>query len=148
MPYDDCNLLHPDLIPVDIKKQIEVVGAVLVKDGKILAAKRGESKSLPGLWEFPGGKVEPGESPIDALHRELEEELKIDVSVKHRLTTTNYTYDFGVVSLTTFYVELIGGDPVLTEHSEIRWLALSELFDVEWAPADIPAVELLFGGNR
>ena len=101
--------------------------------------------ALPGLWEFPGGKVEPGESPIDALRRELAEELKVNVEVKQYLTTTDYEYEFGVVSLSTYYVELRGTEPVLTEHSEVRWLAPSELFDVEWAPADVPAVRMLAG---
>ncbi len=128
-----------------MKKRIEVVGAVFVKSGKILAARRGGAMALPGLWEFPGGKVEPGESPIDALRRELAEELKVNVEVKQYLTTTDYEYEFGVVSLSTYYVELRGTEPVLTEHSEVRWLAPSELFDVEWAPADVPAVRMLAG---
>jgi len=126
-------------------KRINVVGAVFVRDGKILAARRGPSKSLPGLWEFPGGKIEPGETAEEALLREITEELRCDVEVKNYITTTEYEYSFGTVSLSTYYVELKGADPELTEHTEIRWLAPSELFDVEWAPADIPAVELLAG---
>lgn len=116
-----------------------------MRDGKILAARRGPSKSLPGLWEFPGGKIEPGETAEEALLREITEELRCDVEVKNYITTTEYEYSFGTVSLSTYYVELKGADPELTEHTEIRWLAPSELFDVEWAPADIPAVELLAG---
>lgn len=124
-------------------KRIDVVGAVFVRDGKILAARRGASKSLPGLWEFPGGKIENGESAENALLREITEELKCEVEIGEYLTTTDYEYSFGVVSLSTYYVRLIGDDPVLTEHTEIRWLRPDELFEVEWAPADIPAVELL-----
>lgn len=124
-------------------KRINVVAAVLIKNGKILAAKRSETMSLPGLWEFPGGKIEPGESPAQALQREINEELKCEVEIKGYLTTTEYTYSFGIVSLATYYVDLLGADPKLTEHAEIRWLAPSELFDVEWAPADVPAVEIL-----
>ena len=124
-------------------KRIEVVGAVFIRDGKVLAAKRGPDKALPGMWEFPGGKIEPGESAAEALRRELAEELKVDVEIRNYLTTTEYEYDFGIVSLATYYVELTSSDPVLTEHVEIRWLRKSELFDVDWAPADIPAVELL-----
>jgi 8-oxo-dGTP diphosphatase len=124
-------------------KRIEVVGAVLIKNGKILAAKRSESMALPGLWEFPGGKIEPGETAAQALQREITEELKCDVEIEGYLTTTDYTYPFGIVSLATYYATLKGADPVLTEHAEIRWLTPAELFDVEWAPADIPAVEIL-----
>lgn len=124
-------------------KRIEVVGAVFAKNGKILAARRSKRMSLPGLWEFPGGKIEPGETAAQALQREITEEFKCDVEVRNHLTTTEYPYSFGTVSLATYFVDVVGADPVLTEHSEIRWLAPHELFDVEWAPADIPAVQML-----
>lgn len=124
-----------------MKKQINVVGAVIVRDGTILAAQRSSTMALPGLWEFPGGKIEPGESPEQALRRELQEELLCTVEVGGHVETTVHEYDFGVVTLTTFYSTLLIGEPSLTEHSEIRWLAASDLHTVEWAPADIPAVE-------
>ncbi|MGO2633096.1 MAG: (deoxy)nucleoside triphosphate pyrophosphohydrolase [Galactobacter sp.] len=124
-------------------KQINVVGAVLVRDGKILAAQRGQAMSLPGLWEFPGGKIEPGETPEQALAREMKEELLCDVTVGEHVETTSYEYDFGVVTLTTFYTELVGREPKLTEHSAIKWLTPENLHEVEWAPADVPAVEKL-----
>lgn len=124
-------------------KRINVVGAVFVRDGKILAAKRGPAMALPGLWEFPGGKIEPGESERDALKREITEEFQCEAVIGDYLTTTEYEYTFGVVSLSTYFAELKTTNPELTEHSEIRWLEPSELFEVEWAPADIPAVELL-----
>ncbi len=124
-------------------KQINVVGAVFTRNGKVLAAKRGPYKALPGLWEFPGGKIEPGESAEQALRRELAEELRVDVEVGEYLTTTVHEYDFGTVSLSTYFVDLPAAEPQLTEHVELRWLDKHELFDVEWAPADIPAVELL-----
>lgn len=128
-----------------MKKKISVVGAVVLKDGNVLCAQRGEAGALPGLWEFPGGKVEPGESPRQALEREIDEELECVVKVGDLLTTTNHEYDFGVVSLTTFYCDLIAGTPVLTEHAEVRWLPLDRLTEIEWAPADLPAVRILAG---
>lgn len=126
-----------------VSKQINVVGAVIVRDGNILCAQRGLAGSLGGLWEFPGGKIEPGESPRDALVREIEEELRCEVVVGDEVTTTTYVYDFGTVTLTTFWCELVGGTPTLTEHADVRWLPPTELGNIEWAPADVPAVEII-----
>lgn len=125
------------------KKMIRVTGAVIVREGLILAARRGEGKPLAGYWEFPGGKIEPAETPEASLVRELREELRCSATVGEFITTTDYEYDFGIVSLTTYYCELISGEPELTEHSEIRWLEPSTLPELEWAPADIPAVHLI-----
>lgn len=123
-----------------MKKQINVVGAVVVRDDTILSAQRGPDMSLPGLWEFPGGKIEPGETPQEALARELQEELLCDAEIGAHVETTAHEYDFGVVTLTTFYATLTQGEPKLTEHAEIRWIPAADLDSVEWAPADIPAV--------
>lgn len=126
-----------------MKKEINVVGAVVTNDGKILSAQRSQSMSLPGMWEFPGGKIEPGESPRAALVREMQEELLCTVEIGDQVASTRYEYDFGFVTLTTFYATLIDGEPQLTEHSEIRWIDAADLDAVEWAPADIPAVETI-----
>jgi 8-oxo-dGTP diphosphatase len=123
-----------------VKKQIRVVGAVIRRDGLILCAQRGFVGSLPGMWEFPGGKIEPGESPRAALQREVAEELGCHVTVYSQVASTAYEYDFGVVTLTTFYCELVDGTPMLSEHEEVRWLKPSELMSLDWAPADLPAV--------
>ncbi|TQF65792.1 (deoxy)nucleoside triphosphate pyrophosphohydrolase [Rhodococcus spelaei] len=125
------------------KRRIHVVGAVLVRDGMILAARRSDGMSLPGMWEFPGGKIEAGESPQEALRRELEEELLCRAEIGERVETTEHEYDFGVVILTTYFCTLIDGEPQLTEHAEITWLPAADLGVLEWAPADIPAVERL-----
>lgn len=122
-------------------KQIKVVGAVIVRDGRVLCARRGRHGALPGLWEFPGGKIEPGETPIQALERELREELEIEVLVGSRIETTVHEYSFGEVTLTTFYCDLQSGEVTLVEHAEVRWLPPDELEELEWAPADIPAVK-------
>lgn len=121
-------------------RQIHVVGAVVIEDGLILAAQRGTDGSLPGLWEFPGGKIEPGESKEAALEREIVEELGCKVEVLAEVATTTHEYEFGVVTLTTFYCRLVAGTPQLTEHVSMAWLRPDELGTVEWAPADIPAV--------
>ncbi|WP_456272427.1 (deoxy)nucleoside triphosphate pyrophosphohydrolase [Bacillus sp. AK031] len=124
-----------------MKKNIHVVGAVIFKDSKILCAQRGTEKSLPLLWEFPGGKIEEGEKPEDALKREIKEEMRCTIDISEQIEHTVYEYDFGIVHLTTYYCKLIEGEPVLTEHAAIKWLAPEELSTLEWAPADIPAIE-------
>ncbi|WP_291314778.1 (deoxy)nucleoside triphosphate pyrophosphohydrolase [Corynebacterium sp. UBA2622] len=124
-------------------QHIEVVGAVFLRDGTVLAARRGRDKALPDKWEFPGGKIEPGESPEDALARELAEELLIDARVGSHIATTSYPYDFGVVNLATFYCDIVSGKPTPTEHSEVRWVPVDELHSLDWAPADLPAVEAI-----
>jgi 8-oxo-dGTP diphosphatase len=126
-----------------MRKQIRVVGAVIVRDGHILCAQRGAGTALAGLWEFPGGKVEPGESAHAALAREVAEELECVVEIDEELTTTTHAYDFGDVTLTTFWCQLLRGEPALTEHAEVRWVAPGELYGLHWAPADVPAVDLI-----
>lgn len=127
-----------------MKKTIEVVGAIIVDNGKILCAQRGPEKSLANFWEFPGGKVEVDETPIEALKRELTEELLITVTVEDEMfESTKHEYDFGIVHLTTFICHLQQGHPKLTEHVAIKWLLVEELDALEWAPADIPTVEKL-----
>lgn len=124
-----------------MKKEIHVVGAVVHADGKILSARRGETMSLPGVWEFPGGKIEKGETPREALVREMREELECTVEIGEEVASTRHEYDFGFVTLTTFYASLVDSQPSLTEHAEIRWIPATDLDSVEWAPADIPAVD-------
>ncbi|WP_436700265.1 (deoxy)nucleoside triphosphate pyrophosphohydrolase [Nocardioides sp. BYT-33-1] len=126
--------------------EIEVVGAVIVRDGLVLCAQRRPGGETGGLWEFPGGKIEPGESAREALEREIREELHCEVAVGAELATTTHRYGFGTVTLTTFHCELISGTPVLTEHAAVTWRPTHALLDLAWAPADVPAVELLAAG--
>lgn len=121
------------------KRKILVVGAVIVDDGRVLCTQRGPG-SLEGRWEFPGGKLEPGESPEEALGREIREELGCTVRVGAEVVTTEHEYDFAVIVLTTFYCSLIEGGPRLSEHTDSIWLPPSQLATLDWAPADVPAV--------
>ncbi|MFZ4486148.1 MAG: (deoxy)nucleoside triphosphate pyrophosphohydrolase [Candidatus Nanopelagicales bacterium] len=124
-------------------KQIHVVGAVITRGGLVMCAQRGDDGNLPGLWEFPGGKIEQGESKQAALVREIAEELGCTVEVGREVTTTTHEYEFGEVTLTTFYCRLVAGTPKLTEHASIKWLPPDELETIPWAPADIPALALI-----
>ena len=122
-----------------MKKRITVVGAVVIKEGRVLCAQR-RSGALAGMWEFPGGKVEPGETLRAALEREVDEELGMRVHVGEPVTTTTYEYDFGVVTLATFYCDLLSGVPRLADHSAVEWRAPTDLHELHWAPADRPSV--------
>jgi 8-oxo-dGTP diphosphatase len=125
-----------------VARHIDVVGAVIVDDGLVLCAQRGPG-ALAGLWEFPGGKIEPGEAARAALAREIVEELGCAIEVGDEVTTTSHEYDCGVVILTTFWCRLVEGTPGPAEHAGITWLAPAELDTLAWAPADIPAVALV-----
>ncbi len=126
-----------------MKKEIHVVGAIIKANNKILCAQRGPGKALAYLWEFPGGKIDLGETDKEALEREIREELLCQITVGKKVTTTRYEYDFGFVNLTTFECELVEGEPTLTEHMAVKWLPVEELDTLEWAPADIPAIDIL-----
>lgn len=128
-----------------MKKHIYVVGAVIIENGKILCAQWGPDKALPYKWEFPGGKIEEGETPQEALRREIKEEMRCRIEIAQQIEHTTYEYDFGMVHLTTFICRLLEGEPVLTEHAAIKWLWPNELKSLDWAPADIPTINRLAG---
>lgn len=123
-----------------MKKHIHVVGAVILENGKVLCAQRGATKTLAYKWEFPGGKIEEGETAQEALKREIEEEMQCSIEIGDAIETTVHEYDFGFIHLSTFYCYLKNGHPTLTEHVSIQWLSPNELMSLDWAPADIPAV--------
>ncbi len=123
-----------------MKKHISVVGAVIISDGLVLCAQRAETGELPGMWEFPGGKIESGESMQEALRREIEEELGCSVEVGRKIESTTHEYDFAAITLTTFYCEIFAGTPLPKEHLALKWVHPSALNEFNWAPADIPAV--------
>lgn len=119
-----------------------IVGAAIVEDGRVLACERSDPPEVAGKWEFPGGKVEPGESEEEALVRECEEELGVLVAVGERVGH-DVLLGHGRSVLRVYLATLLKGQPVPLEHAEIRWLAKAELTDVPWLPADAPIVEAL-----
>ncbi|MDQ3610696.1 MAG: (deoxy)nucleoside triphosphate pyrophosphohydrolase [Actinomycetota bacterium] len=121
--------------------RVGVVGAALVRDGRVLASRRTEPPHLAGLWEFPGGKVEAGESDVEALRRELREELVVEAAVGARLGPDVLLGDTGV--LRVYLCRLLSGEPALLDHDAHRWLGPDELTEVPWIPVDLAVVEAL-----
>ena len=127
-------------------RRVRVTAGVVIRaDGRILAARRPEGDRLAGLWEFPGGKLEPGETPEGCLKRELLEELGLEVRVERLLTTVVHDYPELTVELLVHLCRTEGEPNRLEAHSETRWLRSSELGTLEWAPADLPVLPLLTG---
>jgi 8-oxo-dGTP diphosphatase len=119
---------------------IRVVGAAIVRGDRCLVARRGSGMSAPGLWEFPGGKIEPGESAEAALARELREELGVEVEVGVLLGRGRAPAGGVLVELDVFAARLVRGDAVAREHAEVAWLGAEALAQLDWAAADIPVV--------
>lgn len=123
---------------------VRVVGAIIQRDGTVFAARRNPERSAGGLWEFPGGKVEPGESPEKALSRELHEELGIDVSVGPLVERSASEIDGMIIELSCYATTLRGPDPTFsTDHDSLLWVGLDRLHTLNWAPGDVPIIERL-----
>lgn len=126
-------------------KQINVVAAVIVQDDRILATQRGYGEFKDG-WEFPGGKIESGESPEDALKREIMEELKVEIDVRELIGVVEYDYTDFHLNMMCFWCTLKGGEVQLMEHEAGRWLKKEELGEVEWLPADLMVLDKIKKG--
>ena len=126
-------------------KTIRVVAAIIKavnENGEpiIFATQRGYG-DFKGGWEFPGGKIEEGETPQEALIREIKEELETEITVGELIDTIEYDYPTFHLSMDCFWAEIVSGDLVLTEHEAAKWLTKGELDSVEWLPADITLIE-------
>lgn len=122
-------------------------GAIL-ENGLILCAQRGSGHTLEGCWGFPGGKIKPGESPSEALRREILEELDCAIQILKPVCTTMYTYPFGRIALFGQLCRLAKGQPRRNELQALRWLAPEDLPFLDWAPEDRPAVAILAAMNQ
>ncbi len=123
-------------------KTIHVVAAVIVDHGRVFATQRGYG-DWKDYWEFPGGKIESGEMPEEALCREIREELDTGIAVKEKITTIEYDYPEFHLSMECFLAEVTEGRLVLKEHEAARWLRNDELDTVRWLPADRTIIDLL-----
>tara|TARA_B110000114_G_C14934984_1_gene333943 strand:+ start:15 stop:419 length:405 start_codon:yes stop_codon:yes gene_type:complete len=132
------------------KKNIEVVAAIIKYEGEILCVQRGDHKLkyIANKYEFPGGKVEAGESREQAIIREIKEELDMDISVNDLLITIDHEYPDFCITMHCFYCECKSKDLTLNEHTEFKWLLQSELESLDWAAADIPVVNKLRNSGK
>ena len=116
-------------------KTVRVVAAIIIEKGKVFATQRGYGEFKDG-WEFPGGKIEPGETPEEAVVREIKEELDTEVKAIELLDTVEYDYPKFHLSMDCFICKILSGDLVLKEHEAAKWLTRETLDSVEWLPAD------------
>lgn len=127
-----------------MKKTVKVVGAIIMNENdEVLCALRSPNMSLPNYWEFPGGKIEPNETIEDAIVREIKEELNCTVKALQVFNDYTHEYEQIFVNLITVQCQLVHGTPTASEHAELRWLPTNQLNELNWAPADIPAINQL-----
>jgi len=118
---------------------MKVVCAIIENPtGEVLVCQRGSGRKLAGLWEFPGGKIEPGEMAEQALMREIQEELHVEIVVLRVLSAVDWEYDEGSLQLLPYVCRIHKGEPQALEHAQLRWCAVDEFPALDWAPADVP----------
>ena len=125
-------------------KQIEVVAAIIMADNKIFATQRGYGE-FKDMWEFPGGKMEPGETPEEALVREIKEELAADISVDRFVCTIEHDYPTFHLTMHNYLCHVVSGDLQLLEHEAAKWLDIENIDSVDWLPADLKILPPLKG---
>ena len=123
-------------------KTIEVVAAIIREGDRVLATQRGYGE-FEGMWEFPGGKIEPGEERVEALKREIGEELAVEIVVEELVCTVEYDYPNFHLTMHCYFCSITNGEVELLEHKSARWLRRDELNEVEWLPADVSVVNSL-----
>lgn len=127
-----------------MKKSLHVVGAIIENEkNEVFCALRGPEMSLANFWEFPGGKIEAGETPQQALKREISEEFSCLIEVGQKVEDTIYEYEKVIVRLETYMAKIVQGVPTISEHADAQWVSRQSLSQLEFAPADVPAVEKL-----
>ncbi len=125
-----------------MKSTVHVSCAVIIRQqNEVLVVQRSAKMSMPLKWEFPGGKIEVGESPEEGLIREIQEELNVQIEIVGSLTPTNHDYDKFQIRLVPFFVRIKSGSITLNEHKKMLWIKKSNLEVLDWAEADIPIVK-------
>lgn len=127
-------------------KKIEVVAAIIVNEDRFLITKR-IGGLFDGLWEFPGGKIESGETHANALIREINEELSITISVDKFLDTIEYKYDAFRLTMHLYYCSVVSGTIKLNDHSDLKWISLEDKKNIDWVPADVQVLELIYNSK-
>ena len=123
-------------------RKIDVVAAVVIEGNKVLAMQRGYGK-FAGLWEFPGGKTEVGETGEQALTREMREEMEIEVEVGELMKTIEHQYPDFELTMRCYKTRIVSGEIKLLEHKALKWVGAEDILDLEWLPADLGFVEEL-----
>lgn len=123
-----------------VKRHLHVACAIITQDGNVLAAQRSAETSLPLKWEFPGGKIETGETPQICLERELQEELGAVVTIEHTLPQSTYSYADFTVTLYPFVCRLAHGTVTPHEHHALKWVRPDQMYELDWAEADLPVI--------
>jgi 8-oxo-dGTP diphosphatase len=141
---EDC----PVADPFASARHLQVSCAIIERAGLVLAAQRSQSMSHPGKWEFPGGKIIPGESPAACLRREIREELGLEVETGLQLPPSTHRYPALTVTLHPFVCTITAGKPFLHEHAAITWLPPAELASLDWAEADLPVLAAYLAQGR
>lgn len=122
---------------------IDVTAAIWVENGRVLIARRRAGVSQAGLWEFPGGKVRPGETPPQCLQREIQEELGVTITVGDFFGESTYAYEAETIRLLAYRVSVKSGEIALNDHAELAWVAMEDLNGYPFCPADVPLVKKL-----
>ena len=122
---------------------IQVTGAIIIQNDRVLAARRALHKHMGGYWELPGGKIEEGETPEESLARELSEEMGIIVEVGEHFYSNQHDYGDKQIILMAYICFWAGGDLILNDHDAIEWCTSQDIANLNWAPADIPIVQAL-----
>jgi len=120
-----------------------VTAAILIQDDKVFIGQRKSGKQMANLWEFPGGKLEDGETQQECLIREMREEFGVEVAVRDYFGESVYHYEHGSIKLVAYLVDWTGGEMSLSDHKDCRWVSFNDLEDYDFVPADMPFVQKL-----